>query len=258
VVSTPILTLENVCFDYPGRNVLRGADLTLEPDGPWARVGLIGPNGSGKTTLLHVIMGLMPPLSGRVLFRGAPVQTPEELFELRTSLGFVFQDADDQLFMPTVLEDVAFGPLNLGKTPARAREISEAVLDRLGLSHLIERVTHRLSGGEKRLVALATVLAMEPRALILDEPTNDLDPDTRLRLLALLEELGLPMLVVSHDWDFLYHTVRRLVALEDGRLVERDLDVLHAHVHAHPGGGDEHAHPNGLNPDRLRTPRTDG
>jgi cobalt/nickel transport system ATP-binding protein len=157
-------------------------------------------------------------------------------------VGFVFQHPDDQLFMPTVIEDVAFGPLNLGLSPAEAREKALRTLEALGIGHFAERVTHRLSGGEKRLVALATVLSMDPEALILDEPTNDLDPDTRHRLVHLLRDLPQKLLVVSHDWDFLDQVADAIAVLDQGKVTWRDFAVLHVHKHAHLGGDADHHH----------------
>ena len=132
----------------------------------------MGPNGSGKTTLFHIIMGLLTPSSGTIEFFGKPVKTEKDFRKVYKKVGLLFQDADDQLFSPTVLEDVAFGPLNLGKSKLEARNIAQNTLERLGIAHFENRVTHKLSGGEKRLVALATVLSMEPELLLLDEPNT--------------------------------------------------------------------------------------
>jgi cobalt/nickel transport system ATP-binding protein len=132
--------------------------------------------------------------------------------------------------------------LNLGKTPDEARDIAVATLKKLGLAGFEERVTHRLSGGEKRLVALATVLAMEPDALLLDEPTNDLDQETRDRLIDALQGLELAYCIISHDWDFLAATIHALYSVERGRVVCKDKSALHTHRHGHPGGDAPHAH----------------
>lgn len=236
----PLLAAKGVSFGYAGAPpVLNGADFSLGEE----RLGLIGANGSGKTTLLHILMGLLRPTSGHVELDSQVVSTEKEFKELRNQVGFVFQNPDDQLFMPTVLEDVAFGPLNQGLPPEEARECAMETLRSLGLAGLEKRITHRLSGGEKRLVSLATVLAMRPRALLLDEPSNDLDPATRDRLVELLNALPQAMCIISHDWDFLDRTVSRLLVMKKGRLESRDAAVLHAHVHAHPGGEADHAHP---------------
>lgn len=238
-----IIQLRDIHFTYPGtgREVLRGASLDFEG----GKVGLIGPNGSGKTTLLHIAMGLVRPDVGTVFFKGAALGEEAEFASLRRSVGFLFQNADDQLFSPTVLEDVAFGPLNLGMSPGQARQRALDTLESLGLHGFEDRITHRLSGGEKKLVALATILSMEPEALLLDEPTNDLDPDTRARLMDILRELGLPYIIISHDWDFLHHTVDELWAVRQGSVVVMEHAELHSHVHLHEGGDQPHRHVNG-------------
>ena len=183
----PLLDLKDIHFGYPGlAPVLEGASMQLQPG---ERLSLIGPNGAGKSTLLKIIMGLLIPTSGSVTAFGKPCMSEADFHEMRRRVGFVFQDADDQLFCPTVAEDVAFGPLNLGKSKAEALAIVDTVLARLDLVHLRDRVTHKLSGGEKRLVTLATVLAMDPEVLILDEPTNALDPDNYARLTEILTGL---------------------------------------------------------------------
>lgn len=235
----PIIELKNVSYAYEDTMpVLDELDFSFD-DEP---TGLVGDNGSGKTTLLHTLMGLISPQSGEVRFRGKRMTEKSDWCQLRKSIGFVFQQPDDQLFMPTVIEDVAFGPLNLGMEPAQARSAAEATLERLSIGHFADRLTHKLSGGEKRLVALATVLSMDPEALILDEPTNDLDPDTRHRLIHILQDLPQKLLIVSHDWDFLDHVVGRLAVLDEGKISYRDLSVLHIHKHAHLGGGADHHH----------------
>ncbi|MDR2612777.1 MAG: energy-coupling factor ABC transporter ATP-binding protein [Deltaproteobacteria bacterium] len=196
----------------------------------WLRVeegqmaALVGGNGAGKTTLLSLVMGLIRPRAGTVSVFGRPMISERDFRQVRPRLGFVFQDADDQLFCPTVADDIAFGPLNLGASPDEAEAVVSEILDRLGLAALRDRVTHDLSGGEKRLVALGTVLALRPRMLILDEPTNFLDRKARARLLAILGELGLPRLVVSHDFGFLRETCTSFLELEGGRV--RPLEVL--------------------------------
>ena len=168
-----LLNLSNISFHYPGgKPVLDDLDFHLHAGD---RIGLVAPNGSGKTTLFHVIMGLLKPDSGTVEAFGRPRQEESDFVEVRRRIGLLFQDADDQLFSPTVLEDVAFGPLNLGKTREEALAVSGETLDFLGLKGFEDRVTYKLSGGEKRLVSLATVLAMRPEVLLLDEPSTGLD-----------------------------------------------------------------------------------
>ncbi|NCC25593.1 MAG: ABC transporter ATP-binding protein [Deltaproteobacteria bacterium] len=206
------------------------------------RLGVIGPNGRGKTTLFSVIMGLERPLVGTIGYNGEEVQTKEGWARLRKNVGLVFQNSDDQLFMPTVLEDVAFDPLNLGLSPVQARQRALDTLRKLGLEGFEGRVTHKLFGGEKRLVALATVLAMQLRIILLDEPTNDLDQDTRQKLIDILVGLPQAQILVTHDWDFLDHVANSLAVLQDGRLVAQEKDILHTHTHAHPGGQSRHGH----------------
>jgi cobalt/nickel transport system ATP-binding protein len=237
-MTPPLLELCDISFAYGDKPVLQHANLALDA----GCIGLIGPNGSGKTTLLHAAMGLVTPDSGEILLNGEPVREKKGLRELRRQVGFVFQNPDDQLFCPTVLEDVAFGPLNLGMPPQQARETACGALARLGLAGFEDRVTHRLSGGEKRLVSLATVLSMSPKGLLLDEPTNDLDPETRERFIDIVRSLDQSMLIVSHDWDFLDQVAGGLFSLEKGRPVSKDRSILHRHVHAHPAGEVCHEH----------------
>lgn len=200
-MSTAIISLRNICFEYlGGPQVLTDVNFDIYPG---MKLALTGHNGSGKTTILHIIMGLLKPVSGEVLFDGRQMKREKDFRLLRRDVGLLFQQADDQLFCPTVIEDVAFGPLNLGKSPQEAFDISKDTLKSLGLEGYEDRVPYRLSGGEKKLVSLATVLAMKPRVLVLDEPTNDLDPIMRERLADILCSLDVSMLVVSHDRVFL-------------------------------------------------------
>ena len=182
------------------------------------RVGLIGPNGSGKTTLLHLLMGLLRPTQGEIVVFGKKRQHEKEFREVREKIGLLFQDSDDQLFCPTVAEDVAFGPLNLGKSQKEALEITREVLARLGLEEFENRLTYKLSGGEKRLISLATVLAMQPEVLVLDEPTTGLDEDTVVRLVQILRSSTLTYLIASHNRDFLAKTIDTVYELKGGKL----------------------------------------
>lgn len=217
-VFEPVFALEHVSFSYPGgRLLLNDVSLALRPG---ESVGLYGPNGSGKTTLFRLITGLARPAEGRVLFHGQPVNDEKGFAALRRKVGLVLQHAEDQLFCPTVLEDVAFGPLNLGLRPDEARERAVATLHSLGLAGFESRLTHRLSGGEKKLVSLAAVMAMRPEALLLDEPTNDLDPEARERITALLREQTTARMIISHDWEFLAATSTRYLSIADGRLTD--------------------------------------
>jgi len=236
----PLIELDRVSFAYPGgRQVLDSLDFILEPG---KRVGIIGHNGSGKTTLLHLIMGLLRPGAGSIRLFGREMNEPEDFVPFRGRVGLLFQDADDQLFSPTVLEDVAFGPLNQGKTVEEAREVAMNTLAELGIAPLSHRFTHQLSGGEKRLVALATLLSMDPEVLLLDEPTSGLDEPTRGRLVSLVRELDVSWVIISHEYEFLAEVCDAIFLLEDGRIVEDTGEIVHAHVHAHPHGRYPHRH----------------
>jgi cobalt/nickel transport system ATP-binding protein len=200
-VTDTLLRLSNITFHYPsGPPVLRGLNLSLDAG---RRMGLTGPNGSGKSTLLHLAVGLLRPQEGTVWAFGRERQSEKDFAEVRRRAGLLFQDSDDQLFSPTVLDDVAFGPLNLEMKPPEARRAARRALESVGLQGFEQRITYRLSGGEKRLVARAGVLAMEPDVLLLDEPTAGLDEAHRLRLIEVLDSLPQAMILVSHDEPFL-------------------------------------------------------
>lgn len=212
-----LIELTDLHFAYPGQPpVLAGASMRL---GAGERLSITGANGAGKSTLLRIILGLERPASGSVTIFDAERRREADFHEVRRRIGLVFQDPDDQLFCPTVAEDVAFGPLNLGKTRGEALEIVDRLLTDLDLHHLRDRVTHKLSGGEKRLVTLATVLAMDPEVLLLDEPTNALDPRNADRLAEILTALPQPVLLVSHDPVFRERIAPCALELTEGRLV---------------------------------------
>jgi cobalt/nickel transport system ATP-binding protein len=204
-MSEPLIEMYDITFAYPGasRPVFQDFNFKLLPE---QHVGLTGPNGCGKTTLLHLIMGLLRPQAGKIVIFGQEVSKEKDFVSVRQKVGLLFQNADDQLFCPTVLEDVAFGPLNQGKPPAEAIKIARETMERLGLHGFEDRVTYKLSGGEKKLVSLATVLAMRPQLLLLDEPTTGLDEQTKHRLIHLLMDLEIAYMIVSHESDFLSHT----------------------------------------------------
>ena len=241
--AAPLLAIRDLCFAYAGggagRPALRDVCLTLRAG---QRLGLYGPNGSGKTTLFRCITGLETPQKGEILLHGAPVRTEKEFRSLRRAVGYVLQNADDQLFFPTVLEDVAFGPLNLGLSSGEARARAEETLASLGLAEYAERLAHRLSGGEKTLVALATVLAMQPEALLLDEPTTGLDADARERIIGVLNGLSTARIVISHDWDFLERVADEIWGMDKGVLRAGVPLHAHTHRHAHPLGEMPHGH----------------
>jgi cobalt/nickel transport system ATP-binding protein len=215
-MNAPLVQFDRVDFSYAAdRPVLADCSFCLEAG---QRLALLGPNGSGKTTLLHLMVGLLRPGSGRIAAFGKARATEADFHEVRRRVGLVFQDADDQLFCPTVAEDVAFGPLNLGKPRDDVRRTVSDTLQSLGLCGYEHRITYRLSGGEKRLVALATVLAMQPDVLLLDEPTAGLDEAATERLIEVLTRLPQAMLVASHHRAFLQAVTHGALRLRGGRV----------------------------------------
>lgn len=224
-----LFELTNIHFAYPGRGaVLKGASMRLE-DGE--RLAITGHNGAGKSTLLRIMVGLLRPGAGQVVAFGEPRVSEADFRPVRRSAGLVFQDPDDQLFCPTVAEDVAFGPLNLGQSRDEAMAQVDSVLTLLDLMDLRDRITHKLSGGEKRLVTLAAVLAMSPQVLLLDEPTNALDEENEARLVDILLSLPQAMVVISHDPHFRQKLATRSLRMQDGALMGPAPKCRHA------GGG---------------------
>ena len=210
------IEVHDLAFAYPdGRQALRGVDLRVAPG---EKVGLVGPNGAGKSTLMLHLNGILEPAAGEVLVCGQPVDQ-EHLAYVRRSVGLVFQDPDDQLFSPTVFEDVAFGPMYMGLKPEEVRSRVARALQAVGMEHASERVPHHLSGGEKKRVAIATVLAMDPEILVLDEPTAGLDPRSRRELIHLLAELPQTMLVSTHDLAMVRQLFQRSVVIDAGVIV---------------------------------------
>lgn len=221
-----LLETRGLSYRYPRRGeVLQQVDFSLFAGD---RVALTGSNGAGKTTFLHLLVGLKKAKAGQIHAFGELRDTEAKFVEVRAKAGLLFQDPDDQLFCPTVLEDVAFGPLNLGIHRDQALALAQQTLAQLGISGFESRVAHQLSGGEKRMVTLATVLAMKPEVLLLDEPTNALDVEARQRLLDTL--LGLPqaMVVISHDEAFVDAIATRHIQLKDARFVE--LEALNSQI----------------------------
>lgn len=214
--GNPIIRLENLSFAYPeGREVFRGLNFVMKER---ERIGLIGPNGAGKTTLFHLIMGLLAPTSGRIEVFQKVRSTERDFQEVRRRIGFLFQESDHQLFCPTVEEDIAFGPLNLGKSHEEARQIVSETCEKLGLRGYEKRVTYRLSGGEKRLVALATVMAMQPECYLLDEPTAGLDESTTERFLEYLSTYAHTYIMITHNRELLAQAVDTVYLLSNGSL----------------------------------------
>jgi cobalt/nickel transport system ATP-binding protein len=209
----PALEATGLAFAYPdGRQVLFGVDLTVARG---ERVALLGPNGAGKTTFVLHLNGILTPGAGRVRIGGLEVDK-RNLAEIRRRVGLVFQDPDDQLFMPTVADDVAFGPANLGvRGAALERRVDEA-LAAVGLADCRDRAPHHLSMGERRRAALATVLSMRPEVLVLDEPSSNLDPMGRRELAEVLAGLDVTLLMVTHDLPYAMQLCPRAVVFSAG------------------------------------------
>ena len=221
---TAVLDLRDAAYSYPdGTAALVRATCAIEPG---ERVALLGPTGAGKSTLLQLLNGLLRPTAGSVMVCGLAVDDAT-VTEIRRRVGLVFQDPDDQLFLPTLLEDVAFGPLNAGATREDAAARAHAVLDALGLARAHDRAAHHLSGGERRLAALATVLVSDPDLLVLDEPSGDLDARSRRKLRDILRERREALLVATHDLDLVRGLCHRALVLVGGALVyDGPLDTL--------------------------------
>lgn len=210
-----LLRMRGLGLRRSGRPVLEGIDLEVKER---ERVVILGGIGAGKTTLLMTALGLLPRDSGELELLGCACRDESDFAPLRGAVGLAFQDPDDQLIGPTVLEDVEFGPLNLGWNAQRAHAAAHTALDQVGLGGLADRPVHELSGGEKRLVALAGLLAMGPRLLLLDEPTASLDERTAQRLLDILRASGLSMLIATHDPQCVDVLGTRSLRLEGGRI----------------------------------------
>lgn len=238
--TSPLIELDNLSFAYPdGPKVIDQLDFQLTNQD---KIGLVAPNGSGKTTLFHLIMGLIKPIEGVIKLFGKAMQTEKDFAAMRPKIGLLFQDSDDQLFSPTVIEDVAFGPLNMGLSKTEALSRSRQTLADLGLEEFENRITFKLSGGEKRLVALATILVMKPQVLLLDEPAAGLDEKTKERLQALLNRFDLATIVISHEFDFLNAVTDRIHTMEKGRIHTDEALQTHVHRHAHQIGRKLHRH----------------
>ncbi|MCL1818176.1 MAG: energy-coupling factor ABC transporter ATP-binding protein [Spirochaetaceae bacterium] len=211
-----MIRAENLSISYvPGENpALRSVSLCVEKA---ERVALIGANGAGKSTLLLALVGILPPAAGSASVCGLAVEK-KNLRLLRQKAAFVFQNPDDQLFMPTVYEDIAFGPRNYGVSENLIKERAMMILEELGIAHLAGRLAGKLSGGEKRLAALAGVLVMEPEILLLDEPSSFLDPRARRRLIRILRGLGQTLIIATHDLDLAREVCGRTILLQEGRI----------------------------------------
>lgn len=214
-MSHHYVDVRNLSYRYPdGTVALRGVTFRITHG---EAVGIIGANGAGKSTLLHHLNGIILPTEGSVTIGDIPLSAGT-VERIRRSVGFVFQESDDQLFMPTVLEDVAFGPLNLGLSPEDARQRARAALEEVGLAGLEGKSPWHLSGGEKKRVAIATVLALSPDILVLDEPTSGLDPHARRQLIGLLSRFTHTRIIATHDLDMILELCGRVVVLAQGEI----------------------------------------
>jgi cobalt/nickel transport system ATP-binding protein len=213
---TPALEVKGLAFAYPdGHQALYGVDLRVEPG---ERVAVLGPNGAGKTTLVLHLNGVLTAGAGHIEVAGLPV-TRANLHEIRRRVGIVFQDPDDQLFMQTVGEDVAFGPANFGLRGAELDQRVRQALDAVGMAEHVDRSPLHLSGGQRRRVALATVLACDPEILVLDEPSANLEPVARRELAEVLLSLNRTTLMVTHDLPYALQLCPRSVLVDDGVVV---------------------------------------
>lgn len=211
-----MIDIRNMGFGYSnGRRLFNGLNFSLEKG---EKIGLVGPNGAGKSTLFYLIMGLLRPDSGEIRIFGRHRDNEKDFSDVRRRIGLLFQDPEDQLFCPTVEEDIAFGPLNLGRSHSEARAIVAETCGILGLKGLEKKVIHRLSGGEKRLVALATVVAMNPECYLLDEPTAGLDRRTTERFLRYLREYADTYIIITHNHEVLKDAADRIYRLHEGRI----------------------------------------
>jgi cobalt/nickel transport system ATP-binding protein len=209
----PSLDVRGLAYAYPdGHQALFGVDLTV---GRGERVAVLGPNGAGKTTLVLHLNGILTGGVGSVAVAGLPVGR-KNLAEIRRRVGIVFQDPDDQLFMPSVREDVAFGPASAGMRGAELEARVMTALERVGMAAFADRPPHHLSFGQRRRVAVATVLSMEPEILVLDEPSSNLDPASRRELADILRSLDVTVLMVTHDLPYALELCPRAVILSDG------------------------------------------
>lgn len=238
-----VIEIEGLSFTYPdGHRALRGIDLAIAAG---ERVAFIGPNGAGKSTLLLHLNGILQGNEGVVRVMGHPVANGH-LQWVRARVGLVFQDPDDQLFSPTVFDDVAFGAINMGYPEKEVRARVERALQQVGMDGYERRSPHHLSVGEKKRIAIATVLAMDPQVLVLDEPTSNLDPRGRWELIELLRQLPMTAVIATHDLEMVRELCPRTVILDEGKVVAdgptptilADRSLLAEHGLAPPGSPD--------------------
>ena len=227
-----MIEFRNVRFSYENTaEVIKDMSFVIE-DGE--SVGLIGANGAGKSTIMKLLLGLVFG-EGSILIDGIEVKK-DTLPDIRRKLGFVLQNSDNQMFMPTVFEDMMFAPLNYGMSREEAEAKVDQILGRMGLGFLKNRYNHKISGGEKRMAAIATVLAMDPEAILMDEPTSALDPYNRRIVINMIRDLPQTKIITSHDLDMIMDTCSRVILIADGRVaadgpaevILRDKELLEA------------------------------
>lgn len=219
-MNNPSLEISGLAFAYPdGNQALYGVNLKVNKG---ERVALLGPNGAGKTTLVMHLNGIHSAQKGEVKIAGTTIDAGDKsnLKKIRAQVGVVFQDPDDQLFMPTVREDIAFGPYNMGFRGAELDQIVNQALEQVGMSDFADRAPHHLSFGQRRRVAVAGVLAMKPEILVLDEPSSNLDPASRRELATILASLDVTILMVTHDLPYALELCDRAVVLSGGLIAE--------------------------------------
>ena len=209
-----MIEFQNVSFSYGDVPVVENLSFTIQKG---ETVGLIGANGAGKSTIMKLMLGLLSG-SGEIQVDGLPV-CRDNLAEIRKKIGFVLQDSDNQMFMPTVYEDMIFGPRNYGLSKEETKKRVDTVLTQLGLQDLKHRHNHKISGGEKRMAAIATILAMEPEMILMDEPSTALDPVNRRTVINTINRLPQTKLIASHDLDMILDTCQRVILLSHGTIV---------------------------------------
>ena len=226
-----MIEFRNVSFSYGEAPVVENLSFSIRKG---ENVGLIGANGAGKSTIMKLMLGLITG-SGEIKVDGLPMNK-ENLGEIRKKIGFVLQDSDNQMFMPTVYEDMIFGPRNYGLSKEETDRRVDAVLAQLGLQDLKHRHNHKISGGEKRMAAIATILAMEPEMILMDEPSTALDPVNRRTVINTINRLPQTKLIASHDLDMILDTCQRVILLSHGAIaadgdtetILRDKELLEA------------------------------
>jgi len=212
-----LIDIDQLSFGYSGKPALLN-DLSFQLK-QGERIGIIGPNGCGKTTIFYLIMGLLKPFDGTINILGKTRTLEKDFAEVRANMGFLFQDSDNQIFCPSVEEEIAFGPLNFGYKGHQVKSMITEILDTVGLNGFEKRIPYTLSGGEKRRLALATILVMQPKIMLLDEPENGLDEDVVEKFVEILNQPGKSYIIISQNRQFLKRTTSTLYTIQDGKLV---------------------------------------